>query len=303
MLALALILDAWLGEPGWLWQRISHPIVAIGGLISRLDRWLNKGGMRQLRGVFAVCALLTLTLPLPVILYVFAQGWILEIIGAAILLAHRSLVDHVLAVADALDRSLADGRHAVSQIVGRDPETLDETGVCRAAIESAAENFSDGVIAPAFWFALAGLPGIVAYKAVNTADSMIGHMNARYRDFGWAAARLDDLMNWIPARMTGYLFLAAGGRLAAARRMHRDAPGHRSPNAGWPEAAMASVLDVALAGPRVYGGALTDDPFMNPDGRHKVEPDDIRAAVRLLWRAWAAALCIAAVVALIRFVV
>jgi adenosylcobinamide-phosphate synthase len=206
-------------------------------------------------------------------------------------------VQHVDAVAEGLGRSLHDGRSAVAQIVGRDPEALDEAGVSRAAIESAAENFSDGVVAPAFWFALCGLPGIVAYKVINTADSMIGHRSPRYVDFGWAAARLDDVLNWIPARLTGYLFLIVGGRLDAAAHMHRDAPGHRSPNAGWPEAAMAHVLGIALAGPRIYGGSLTEDPFMNPDGRRDARAQDIRRSVSMLWRAWAGLLGVAALAA------
>lgn len=290
MLASALILDALFGEPAWLWRRVRHPIVLIGGLLSTLEAWFNTGDMRRIKGIIALLLLLGLTLPISILITFVPYGWVLETIGAAVLIAHRSLVDHVLAVADALGQSLADGREAVARIVGRDPETLDGAGVSRAAIESAAENFSDGVVAPAFWFALGGLPGIVAYKVVNTADSMIGHRNDRYLEFGWAAARLDDLMNWIPARITGCVFLAVSGRLRALVHLSPDAAGHRSPNAGWPEAGMAHVLGVALAGPRVYGGELTDDPFMNSAGRKEAGTVDIRASIDVLWRAWAALL-------------
>jgi adenosylcobinamide-phosphate synthase len=172
-------------------------------------------------------------------------------------------------------------------IVGRDPERLNEAGVCRAAIESAAENFSDGVVAPAFWFALFGLPGLVAYKAVNTADSMIGHLSPRYRDFGWAAARLDDVLNWVPARIAACLIAAASpiARASPGQVFNltlRDAPLHRSPNAGWPEAAMAGALGIALAGPRVYPSGLVDDPFLNRQGRRDAGPKDITRALRVM---------------------
>jgi adenosylcobinamide-phosphate synthase len=224
---------------------------------------------------------------------------VFEVIGAAVLLAQRSLVDHVMAVAAGLRESLREGRRAVAQIVGRDPETLDPAGVSRAAIESAAENFSDGVVAPAFWFLVAGLPGIAIYKAVNTADSMIGHRNDRYREFGWAAARLDDALNWIPARLAGFLLCLVGGGRAAMQVMLRDARLHKSPNAGWPEAAVAASLGVALAGPRIYGGVVTDDPYLNPEGREQAHGSDIEAAVRQTWRAWWVLLGIAVVGALL----
>ena len=293
MLAAALFLDAWLGEPQALWRRIPHPVVMIGAVIGWLENRLNLGDGRRVKGALALGTVLLVFVPVPIAIAFWPHGWPIEIAGAAILLAHRSLVDHVRAVADALPHSLGEGRQAGSQIVGRDPETLDEAGVSRAAIESAAENFSDGVVAPAFWFAIGGLPGIVAYKVVNTADSMIGHLNERYREFGWASARLDDFMNWIPARLTGRLFLLVAGRPGGMNVMRRDAPGHRSPNAGWPEAAMAACLGVALAGPRVYDGALTDDPYMNAEGRRDTGPGDIIAATDLLWRAWMLLLALA----------
>jgi adenosylcobinamide-phosphate synthase len=286
MLALALILDAILGEPDWLWQRVPHPAVLFGRLIDWLVRVLNEGANRRAKGVVAVAVL---------VVAVWLPAWLLsreiflgviEVAGAAVLIAQRSLMDHVGAVAGALRLSLAQGRVAVARIVGRDPETLDEAGVARAAIESAAENFSDGVLAPAFWFLIGGLPGIAIYKAVNTADSMIGHRSERFVEFGWAAARLDDVLNWIPARLAGMIICLVGGGRAAMEVMFRDAGLHKSLNAGWPESATAASLGIALAGPRVYGGVLTDDPYLNAEGRKAAGPADIEAAVRLIWRVW-----------------
>ena len=293
MLAAALILDALVGEPPALWSRLPHPVVLFGRIVGWLDRRLNAGPDRRRNGVLAVLALLFAVLPVPILLAALPFGWVLETVGAAVLLAQRSLADHVGAVAAALERSLAEGRDAVARVVGRDPQSLDRAGVARAAIESAAENFSDGVVAPAFWFAIGGLPGIVLYKAVNTADSTIGHRNARYLEFGRAAARLDDALNWIPARLAGLLICAAGLSPRALRTMWRDARLHRSPNAGWPEAAMAGVLDLSLAGARIYGGVLTDDPPLNAGGSRDAMPADIRRAVALIWRAWAVLLAMA----------
>lgn len=287
LLPIALILDALFGEPRWLWSRVTHPVVLLGRVIGWLDTRLNSGPRRRAKGALALVALLTFTLTIAIIPRFLPFGWVIELLLGAILLAHRSLVDHVGAVATALRDSLDAGRSAVSQIVGRDPDHLDQAGVARAAIESAAENFSDGVAAPAFWFAIGGLPGIALYKAINTADSMIGYRTERHLEFGWATARLDDLVNLIPARLTGLIFCLMGGGAHAVRVMVRDAPGHRSPNAGWPEAAMAAALDVALAGPRSYAGVGTvEDAMMNAHGRRAATPQDIDAAIRLLWRAW-----------------
>jgi adenosylcobinamide-phosphate synthase len=208
------------------------------------------------------------------------------------MLAGRSLYDHVAAVAVAFERhGLAAARAAIKKIVGRDPESLDEAGLSRAAIESAAENFSDGLVAPALWFALLGLPGMLACKAINTADSMIGHRSPRYRDFGWATARLDDLVNWPAARLSGLLIalaapLAGGAIGEALRTMFADARKHRSPNGGWPEAAMAGALGIRLLGPRTYGGSVADDPFLNAAGRDAT-PADIWRALRVYLGAWA----------------
>lgn len=293
VLAIALILDALFGEPDLLWSRVNHPIVLMGRALSWLEARLNRGTRRRAKGVLALLGLLALSLPLPILIAQIPFGWVLDAFLGAILLAHQSLVNHVQAVWRGLKVSLAEGRRAVAMIVGRDPAQLDEPGVARAAIESAAENFSDAVVAPAFWFAIGGLPGIVAYKAVNTADSMIGHRTERYGEFGWAAARLDDVMNWIPARLTGALFCAVGGGREAWAVMRRDARLHRSPNAGWPEAAMAGSLDLALAGPRIYAEERVDDPYLNPAGRAEAVPGDIDRAIAMLWRAWAGLLGIA----------
>ena len=215
------------------------------------------------------------------------------------LLAQRSLAEHVGAVARALRRSLGEGRVAVALIVGRDTAGMNAAAVARAAIESAAENLSDGVVAPAFWFAVAGLPGMAAYKAVNTADSMIGHRTPRHEAFGWAAARVDDAANWIPARLTALAIAALSGRLAHWPDIAADARRHRSPNAGWPEAAAARALGAALSGPRSYGGRPTRDPYVNPDGRRDLGPEDVERAVGLLWRVWAAGLLAVAALAMV----
>lgn len=289
MLALALILDALFGEPEVLWRRVPHPAVLMGRLIDLLDRRWNRGGARQLRGAGALSVMVTAS---ATVAWVVGLIPFAETVGAAVLLAQRSLVDHVSQVGEGLRQGLGKGRAAVALIVGRDPETLDESGVARAAIESAAENFSDGVVAPAFWFALAGLPGMAVYKAVNTADSMIGHRTPRHEAFGWASARLDDLLSWVPARATALVFAAIGGGRCAMAAAAREGPRHRSVNAGWPEAAMAATLGVRLAGPRIYGGRPTNDPWINAEGR-AAGAEDIRRAVRLLWRGWALLLLVA----------
>lgn len=215
MLALALILDAVLGEPPALWSRLQHPVVLMGRGIAWADATLNRGAARRLRGVAALALLIAATLAAALALAALGPG--VEALAAAILLAQRSLVDHVAAVARGLRQGLDPGRAAVGRIVGRDVAVLDRAGVARAAIESAAENFSDGVVAPAFWFAVAGLPGIAVYKLVNTADSMIGHRTPRHQAFGWAAARLDDALNLIPARAAAVL-LCLGHVFVLGRR-------------------------------------------------------------------------------------
>ncbi len=293
VLLFALTLDGLLGDPDWVWRRAPHPVVAMGRLIGWLDRWLNRDGLartRRLPGVAALLMLLAIVATFGLGLHwLVAQhplGLAAEVILVAILLAQRSLYDHVRRVFRAFDDGLPAAREAVSRVVGRDPNALDEAGICRAAIETTAENFSDGVVAPAFWYLVAGLPGILVYKAVNTADSMIGHRTPRHAAFGWAAARLDDLLNLIPARLAGVLVIAAAFITGADARggwtaMLRDARRHRSPNAGWPEAAMAGALGLALAGPRYYASRRIEDAWMNESGRKEPHPDDIARALRL----------------------
>lgn len=289
VLALALAVDALIGDPPALWRRIPHPVAMIGATIGAADRLMNResdtGARRRALGWIALgvmlCAAFAFGLLLTAVFSALPFGWIGTLAVVTVLLAGRSLFDHVRAVARALDRGLDEARIEVAHIVGRDPESLDAPAIARASIESLAENFSDGVVAPAFWFAVLGLPGLIAYKTLNTADSMIGHRNARYRDFGRSAARLDDFANLVPARLAGCLValaapLGAGRPRAAFRVMIADARRHRSPNAGWPEAAMAGALGVALAGPRHYGGAVVRDPFLNPEGNRTPTAGDVR---------------------------
>ena len=294
----AMLLDAALGEPRWLWSRWPHPAVLMGRLIGRADQRFNDGAARRVKGVAVMAVLVLGAWALGHMIAAIPDGGVLEVIVAAILLAQKSLVQHVQAVGDALRLSLGQGRRAVAMIVGRDTAALEEPAVARAAIESAAENLSDGVIAPAFWFLIGGLPGILIYKTTNTADSMIGHRTPRHEEFGWAAARFDDLLNLIPARLTALLIALAHGWLDA-RPILRDAPLHRSPNAGWPEAAMAVVLDIALSGPRSYHGEMRDFPWVWPEGRRDIGPDAVDAAVSALWRAWALMLALVAALALL----
>ncbi len=298
ILALAMLLDAAFGEPKLIWDRLPHPAVLMGRMVAALDRRFNRGHALRLRGTLVALALVATGLAVGALIHLLPDAGLFEALALAILLAQKSLVDHVRAVATGLRRSLGEGRAAVAMIVGRDTAAMTSPDVARAAIESAAENLSDGVVAPVFWYLVLGLPGIVAYKLVNTADSMIGHMTPRYRDFGWASARLDDVLNLIPARLTAVLVALTHGWVDPAPIL-RDAPKHRSPNAGWPEAAMAPVLNVALSGPRSYHGVAKDFPWVWPEGRRDPGPDDIDAAAYALWRVWAALLAFAVVIALL----
>lgn len=295
LLICALCLDAALGEPKWLWTRLPHPAVLMGRLVGQLDQRFNNGTARQLKGALCVLALILIGLATGSLLS--ALGPLVEVVVAAILLAQRSLVQHVGLVADGLRLSLSEGRRSVAQIVSRDIDTMDDSQIARSAIESAAENLSDGVIAPAFWFLVGGLPGLVLYKLINTADSMIGYRTPRHADFGWAAARLDDLLNLIPARLTAAL-IALPARCFDIAGIQADARPHRSPNAGWPEAAMSRALGIALAGPRAYDGQLRDFPFVNDTGRRILTPVDIDASIVMLWKAWAGFLALCALIAL-----
>ena len=262
---IALLLDAVFGEPRVIWSRLPHPAVLMGRTVGQLDQAMNFGDHRRLRGAFALAFLIAGAWAIGAALAAL-PGHITETVVLAVLLAQRSLSDHVLAVATGLRRSLGAGQDAVGQIVSRDTAAMDAPSVARAAIESAAENLSDGVIAPLFWFVIAGLPGLLIYKIVNTADSMIGYRTPRYLEFGWAAARSDDLLNLIPARLTAMLLWLTAPGSASWPEIAADARMHRSPNAGWPEAAMARALNVSLAGPRSYNGQLTPFPFVNPEG-------------------------------------
>jgi adenosylcobinamide-phosphate synthase len=287
----ALLVEAAIGYPAVVYRAIGHPVTWVGALITALDARMNVPAhtavRRRVLGVVALTVLLVVTVAAAeasqrVLAFTLPGSLLLPLVASS-LLAQRSLDDHVRAVADALERDgLRAGRVAVSMIVGRDPEALDEAGVARAAIESLAENFSDGVVAPAFWMAVAGLPGAAVYKAANTADSMIGHRTPRHGAFGWAAARFDDVVSLPASRLSALLLiLAAPSPHGAARAVLSDAHRHRSPNAGWPEAAMAGALGLGLAGPRVYDGVLVDDAFMG-NGRRDAAAADIRRALSLV---------------------
>lgn len=303
---LAWAIEAAVGWPGSVYRRIRHPVVWIGWLVTWLDTALNRerlrNGWRTLAGALAastvIFAAVAVATAVTALLPDGPPGIAAEALIAASLLASRSLYEHVSAVAESLAAdSIAKAREAVAHIVGRDPNGLDEAGIARAALESLAENASDGVVAPLFWGVLLGLPGIAAYKAVNTLDSMIGHRNARYERFGKFAARLDDAANWVPARLTGGLFaLAAGNRAGAWRSMWRDARRHRSVNAGWPEAALAGALGVRLSGPRRYGDTVAAEPWLNA-GAPDPDAAAMDAGLRLYVRAMLLAAVLLAVVA------
>lgn len=273
---IALAIDVAIGWPDTLFRRIGHPVTWLGRLIAALDRRLNRGRHRVARGAAASLLVIAAAL-VPALALQALLGPVLAAVLAWPLVAARSLDDHLRAVARPLRAGdLVAARHATAMIVGRDVSRADEPALARAAIESLAENASDGVIAPLFWAALAGLPGIAAYKAINTLDSMIGHRTPRHDEFGRCAARLDDAANWLPARLTAVLIaLAASGRGWAVAR--RDAQAHRSPNAGWPEAAMAGALSVRLSGPRMYADRVADEPWLNPGARDPEAADLGRA--------------------------
>jgi len=296
VLAAAMLVDAVFGEPRWLWSRLPHPVVLMGHAVTWIDTRFNRGVHRRIGGVASLAVLCAFTFLLGWVPAVLPGGWVIELAAASALLAQRSLVIHVGDVAASLRISLGDGRRAVASIVGRDTEGMDRTSVARAAVESAAENLSDGVIAPAFWFLVAGLPGLLVYKLVNTADSMIGYRDELYGEFGWAAARFDDLLNLVPARLTAALIVLLHG-LTEFRAIMADAALHRSPNAGWPEAAMARVVGIALSGPRSYDGKIRDFPYVYPDGRRQAGPADIERTVTVIWRVWATAVLIAVAIA------
>lgn len=306
-MVVAMAVDAFLGWPSWLFARVGHPVTWVGWLIGALDAAWNRASdppaLRRAAGVASAAAVIALSVALGwIVQAALPSGWAqIVLIGilAWPLVALRSLHDHVAAVAAPLQAGdIAAAREAVSRIVGRDPAALDEAGIARAAIESLAENASDGIVAPVFWGALFGLPGILGYKAINTLDSMIGHRSERHEAFGWAAARIDDVANFIPARLTGFLFvMLAPRRSDALACMTRDARRHRSPNAGWPEAAMAGGLGVRLSGPRIYHGSVTSEPWLN-EGARDPRAGDIIEALTVYRRAM---LLVAGVLAILAF--
>jgi adenosylcobinamide-phosphate synthase len=313
----AMLIELSFGYPEFLLRAIGHPVTWIGRLIAALDRWLNPPPFpasreRQIAGVAALLMLIAIVGTVTVIveraLFRVPFGLFIAALLASTLIAQRSLHRHVADVARALEKDGLDaGRTAVARIVGRDTDALDRAGVARAAIESLAENFSDGIVAPVLWMVIGGLPGAALYKAINTADSMIGHRSARFAAFGWATARLDDLINLPASRLSAFLLIAAAalskgasGR-AAWRAVWRDAPRHRSPNAGYPEAAMAGALGLALAGPRVYEGARVDDALMG-DGHRDADFADILRALALYRGADAILIVLIALLAALLFV-
>ncbi len=294
VLAAALALDAIVGDPAWLWRRLPHPLTVVAGFVARLDRVFNRAGRRpemlKALGAASVGFLVLMALLLggliEFVLSGIPYGWIGTIVIVAVLVAGRDLWDRARTVAQALETGdLNSARDAFAQLSG-DSSSLDEARLCRATIEKLALGLSDGVIAPVLWFAVFGLPGIFACKAVSAADATVGHLSLRHRDFGWATARLDDFFNMVPGRIAGHLIafvspLAGGSPMAAREIMRRDAPRHRSTNAGWPEAAMASALGVTLGGPRRYSGILVDDVYLNATGRREATPADIRRALKV----------------------
>ena len=300
VLLLALLIDRSIGDPDWIWRKVPHPVAAFGAGIKWFETRFNRKSMSPRRrkwfGIIAILILLLASFVVgffihKLLLGLRGAGVIIEALVASIFIAQKSLVDHVGKVKKAFKQgSLVEARNAVSLIVGRETKNLDESAVCRAAIESLAENSSDGVVAPVFWFLILGLPGLFCYKLVNTADSMIGYKDERFKDFGWASARLDDVVNFIPARLTAFIVILTSGlfinREAAAKSLEvvrKDARHHHSPNAGFPECAFAGALDVKLLGPRIYSGKAVDEPFQNEAGK-MAGPDDICRAIRLFNR-------------------
>lgn len=312
---LALAIERRLGYPQKLADTIGHPVVWFGKLISFCETRLNTdartGPQRKLAGLVALALLLLcvliVTVGIRTILSWLPFGWLVEMLLATAFLAQKELGRAVEAVSEALRQSLSAGREAVSHVVGRDPQALDEAGVARAAVETLAESTSDGVVAPWFFLVLFGLPGIALYKAVNTADSMIGHLNDRYRDYGWAAARLDDVLNWIPARLTAMLitiacfFVPGASPSKAWATARRDARKHESPNAGWPESAFAGALGFQLGGPRSYDGEMVDLPAFGT-GKAALGASDIMLALLLYRRTLDVLLAASALLALMLWI-
>ncbi len=302
ILLLAIILDMVVGDPDWLWRKLPHPVVGFGKVISILDQRLNRirdnRQMRKKLGILALAIMLLLALVAGLLLVgLFGQlgilGFAFETVIVAVLIAQKSMSDHIKAIIEPLSTGDIEGaRTAVSMIVGRQTAEMETSDIARSSIESLAENFSDGVVAPIFWYAILGLPGIFMYKMLNTADSMIGHKTVEHEDFGWASAKLDDVANWLPARISA-LLIAFAALISlgvepfknAIWTVLNNASLHRSPNAGWPETAMAGALGIVLSGPRTYNGKITHEPYLNPTGRLKLTHLDLEAASKLFWLA------------------
>lgn len=300
ILVLAIVLDMLVGDPDWIWRRVPHPVVWFGQVISTFDRYLNRirdnRQTRQRFGVLAVFIMLAIAMLAGLIFsYLFGHlgliGFAIEIVIVAVLIAQKSMSDHIKKIITPLSSGDIEGaRYAVSMIVGRQTSEMNASDVTRSSIESLAENFSDGVVAPVFWYALLGLPGILMYKMLNTADSMIGHKTVEYEDFGWASAKLDDLANWLPARLSA-LLIAVAALISIGPKSFKDAIWtvlnnaslHRSPNAGWPETAMAGALGIVLSGPRSYGDKVTHEPYLNPTGRLELTHLDLEKSCKLFW--------------------
>lgn len=298
LLFCAMVLDLLVGDPDWIWRKIPHPVVYFGAAISFADRHLNQVSdgkdIQKGKGIAAIICLLLLSLLLGYILNAVLSkiglgGFIIEVVIVSILIAQKSMSDHIKRIYQPLlHGDLEKAKQAVSMIVGRDTQQMNVGDVSRASIESLSENFSDGVVAPVFWYAIFGLPGIFAYKMLNTADSMIGHRTIKYNDFGWASAKIDDLANGIPARLSAF-FIAVSAFLIinftacmrSFKTMMTDARLHKSPNAGWPESAMAGALDIALAGPRVYAEYKVNDAYLNASGRLNATTDDLSLALKI----------------------
>lgn len=302
ILLLAIILDMVVGDPDWLWRKLPHPVVGFGKVISVLDQRLNRirdnREMRKKLGMLALAIMLLLALIAGLLLVGLLQqfgiiGFAIEIVIVAVLIAQKSMSDHIMAIIEPLSKGdIESARTAVGMIVGRQTVEMETSDVARSSIESLAENFSDGVVAPIFWYAILGLPGIFMYKMLNTADSMIGHKTVEHEEFGWASAKLDDVANWLPARISALLIamaalisLSVQSFKNAIWTVLNNAPLHRSPNAGWPETAMAGALGIVLSGPRTYNGKITHEPYLNPTGRLKLTHLDLEAASKLFWLA------------------
>lgn len=300
ILAFAVILDMLVGDPDWIWRKLPHPVVWFGKVISTLDRYFNRiRDNRQTRHRFGMLALFIMLATALFIGVLFASlfrqlglfGFVIEIIIVAMLIAQKSMSDHIHDIIAPLSSGDIEGaRRAVSMIVGRQTSEMNTSDVTRSSIESLAENFSDGVVAPVFWYALLGLPGILMYKMLNTADSMIGHKSIEYEDFGWASAKLDDLANWLPARISAlliaisaWIFLGLSSFKNSLWSILHNASLHRSPNAGWPETAMAGALDVVLSGPRIYGDKTSHELYLNPSGRLELTYLDLVKARKIFW--------------------